>query len=375
MIFPQDDYLGHQSAGSFAEPAIADTPHAIFTERYWYTGTIVPEGDFVFDAGLGYYANRRIMDGFIGVTVDGVQHVYRASRQCHGDALDAYIGAIRITVLSGMGSHRLELGPNDSELSLDLTFHGAMEPNDEGRDRLIRHGELVADVSRYVQLGHYTGWVQLGKRRYTIEGTQCWGARDRSWGLRTEARADPSVLPVTRFRPLLFTWICAQFETHGIHAFLKERAPGDVRFLAADEAYPLGQGKPSRRIIEINHDFKFDETDRWGQHLKGGTLALKYADGTQRRLRIRALPGRFYLKAGMYGGCDGWFQGDDKGILYEEAVRWDHADANIRTKLRTLADQVIEFTDDEGRVGYGTIQGGLSEGYPKYTEVQHLPVI
>ena len=374
MILPQDDLLGHQTPARYDEPAIADTPHAMFTERFWYMGALVPRGDFVFGAGLGYYVNRKIMDGYVGITADGVQHVYRASRHCASDPLNTQVGALRITVLEGLGSHRIELGPNESALTLDLTFRAAMTPNDEGRDRLLRGGNLVADVSRYVQFGHYTGWVQLGDRRFDIEGTQCWGARDRSWGLRTEARADPSAPPVTQFKPMLFTWVCAQFDTHGIHFFLKENAPGDVRFLAANETYPPASGRAPREIVQVEHDFEFDEQDPYSQHVKGGELRLRYADGSLRTLRMRALPGRFYLKAGMYGGIDGWFQGDDKGPLHVRIDSWNHSDPETRRKLRTMAEQVIEFTDGK-QTGYGTIQGGLSEGFPKYAAIQHLPTM
>ncbi|VTU45537.1 hypothetical protein SRS16P2_00198 (plasmid) [Variovorax sp. SRS16] len=380
MIASQDDGLGHGSADHFTTdgqqvttPAIADTPHAMFTERYWYMGALVPEGDFVFGAGLGYYANRKVMDGYVSVSRGGRQYSFSASRQCAVDPLVSAIGAMRITVEEGLKAHRIQLGANASGLALDLRFNAAMAPNDEGRDKVVRGGQLMADVSRYIQFGHYTGWVELEGSRTEVAGTQCWGARDRSWGLRTEARTDASSPPLTRFRPMMFLWVCAQFEGHGIHLFLKEDAPGQVRSLVANESYPPHAGRPASEIVEVEHDIEWQE-DPFAQRIAGGTLRLRFADGRRKILRMRALPGWLSLKAGMYGGYRGWFQGDDKGPLHTATQAWNLADPGTRRELRTLAEQVIEFSDGDA-VGYGTIQGGVAEGFAKYPEVQQQPMM
>jgi hypothetical protein len=67
-----DDLLGHQTSMRMAPPVVADSKHAFFTERYWYMGTTVPDGAFVFGAGLEYYPNRGVLDSHAGITLDGV---------------------------------------------------------------------------------------------------------------------------------------------------------------------------------------------------------------------------------------------------------------------------------------------------------------
>ncbi|MBG9388032.1 hypothetical protein [Caenimonas aquaedulcis] len=372
-IQPNDDLLGHQTPARMSRPAMADTAEAIFTERYWYMGASVPDGRTVFGAGLGYYPNRGVMDGYAGFTLDGVQHSFRASRRLGANPLETRIGPLSIEVGEGLGVHRIRLAPNDSGLAMDIEYRASHAPNDEGRDVLEKSGRVVADVTRFVQFGHYTGWVEAQGQRREFDRQPLWGARDRSWGLRVEARTDESHPPVTRFKPLFFGWVCAQFEDRGIHFFLKESAPGETRFFVGDETAPLGRPADTVAIVGVEHELEWAD-DAYSQHLAGGVFHLRYADGTRKALKLRALPAKFYLKAGLYGGLDGWFQGDDRGALHTDHTRWDHADPETRRKLRTLAEQPMQFELD-GRIGYGTIQCGLSAGYPRYPQVQHLPVM
>ena len=368
-----DDMLGHQTSSPMSQPAMADVGGAVFTERFWYMGTLVPDGSVVFGAGLGYYPNRGVMDGYAGVTIDGVQYSFRGSRHTERNPLRTEIGPFRITVREGLQSHRIELEGSGEGLSLDLEYQASLPPNDEGRDILERLGVVIADVQRYVQFGYYTGWIEVNGRRISFDGKQFWGARDRSWGLRLEARTDETHHPpVTRFKPLLWVWFCAQFNDHGIHFFLKETAPGETRSFVGNETY-AEFGKAARAIRAVEHELEWFD-DLYGQHIKSGVFVIHFEDGTQRVLKMQALPGRFYLKAGLYGGLDGWFQGDDRGGLHCTQDVWNHADPVTRAKLRTLAEQVVEF-DDGGVIGYGTIQSGVAAGYPKYPEIQHLPAM
>jgi hypothetical protein len=373
LFQPNDDLLGHQTPEPLARPAMTDTEHAIFTERFWYMGSIVPDGSIVFGAGLGYYPNRSIMDGYAGVTVEGVQYCFRASRHTGYNPLQTEIGALKITVLEGLHHHRIELRENASGVTMDIEYQASLAPNDEGRDVLRKGGQLIADVTRFVQFGFYTGWIAVNGRRWTFEGTQCWGARDRSWGLRVEARTDESHPPVTKFSPLLFAWVCAQFKTRGIHFFLKETAPGQPRSFVGNESGAIQSEGSLRAIRAVEHELKWFK-DEFSQHIESGEFLLHFEDGAESRLKLRALPGRFYLKAGMYGGLDGWFQGDDKGAFHAEHSAWNHGDPATRRTLRTLAEQVMEFEYD-GEIGYGTVQGGVSPGYPKYLEIQQQPMM
>ena len=376
MIIAEDDLLGHATAASYAaaparvrEPDLSDTVHSMFTERYWYMGALMPEGDVVFGAGLGYYANRKIMDGYAGITRSGTQHVFCASRRCGDDPLNPVIGPLRIEIEEPMRVHRIVLGANESGLTLDLRFTARLPVNDEGRDRVERRGEVIADVSRFVQMGRWDGWIESAGQRVQLHGERCRGARDRSWGLRTEARTDESAPPVTRFNPVLFLWVCAQFEDYGYHFFLKEDAPGRVRSFVGNQTF--ASGAAPREIASVEHDLEW-HPDPFAQRIARGELRLNFVDGATTRLSVRVLPGWFALKAGLYGGFEGWFQGDDKGALHTASRTWDFADPSTRRKLRTLAEQAVEFSE-EGTVGFGTLQAGVAKGFGRYPEIQELP--
>ncbi|MEO8296401.1 MAG: hypothetical protein ABI574_01195 [Burkholderiales bacterium] len=370
---PANDFLGQEIPGATPGVPVPDTEHAMVTERYWYMGASMPAGGQMFSAGLGYYPNRGIIDGFVGVTLGDVQYCYTASRHVGDGPLKPEIGDLRITIEEPMRTHRITLPENDSGLSLDMRFHAKLHPNDEGDDVLVKRGTLAASVRRLAQFGCFEGWINVQGQRIDVRPDEWVAARDRSWGLRIEANTDETQPPVTEFRSLFFIWVCAQFDGFGIHFYLKETEPGKVRFLGGDEAYSLDGSQPSRRITAVTHDLQWHD-DAYSQHLKSGQLVVHFEDGTHKVVHFDCTPGRFYLKAGLYGGINGWSQGHDKGALYSQFTRWDHTDPQHRRTLRTLADQATVFRCGDA-VGYGTIQAGVSPGFGRYEQVQHAPMM
>lgn len=375
MLTPQDDLFGHvtsdtRDASVGAEP-MGDVAPAIFTERFWYMGATVPTSDIVFNIGMACYPHRGVLDGYAGVSIAGVQHDFRASRHAGDAPLDSRIGPLHIEVLEGLATHRIRLEPNDSSIALDLTFSGRTAPNEEGKEVIRVKGRVLSDLNRFVQMGRYAGWIEVAGQRHQVDEAHCWGARDRSWGLRIEARSDESTPPVTAFSPMLWAFVCAQFEDRAVHFFLKERAPGAHRFLGGSETAAIGADAPARTIVQVDHDLQW-EPGPHSQVLAGGEFRLQFEDGRQSTLEMRALPNRYHLKGGLYGGLQGWFQGDDRGPLHTDHGTWNLADPAHRRLLRTVADQPMEFRCD-GVVGYGTVQAGVSAGYARYGSVQHLP--
>ena len=373
MITPQDDLFGHQTTAPLHEPVADDSDLTIFTERFWYTGHVVPEGEIAFNIGMGRYPGRGVIDGYAGLSLDGRQYDFQVSRHAGARPLDPEAGALSIEVLAGFDRHRLRLAPNGSGLTMDLLFYGQMAPNEEGREVIQKGGTVYSDVNRYVQLGRYEGWIDIDGRRINVTPHTCWGARDRSWGRRLELRTESGGHAVSKFPPMFYAFACLQFEDEAIHFFLKEKAPGQVRFLGGSRSGPRSAGAPAVPITYVDHELTWDALAP-SQTVTGGCVRLAFADGTTRTIELRALPGRYYLKGGLYGGLDGWNHGDDKGLLHEGSSRWDFADSAHRQTLRSIADQVLELRES-GRIGFGALQCGLSSGYGKYTEVEHLPTM
>jgi len=371
MLTKQDDFIGHQLPTTYDHVMSSDPS---WMERLWYTGHPKPVGDFIFDIGLGWHPNRNVMDGFAGVALAGKQYNFRASRRLRPDPLTTAIGPLKIEVLEGLRRHRLTLETNDSGLSFDLEFVATMNPHEEEPHFRRRNGRVTEQMARAQQLGAYRGWIEVdGARREIAE--QTWlGQRDHSWGIRAEMRSDESNPPLTFYPPFFYCWTTAQFAGRGLHLFFKERAPGDAIYISGEEVRTIGtRVKETVRLDEISHDVVW-ANDPLGQTLERAEFEARFSDGSMRRIKIRALPGRFFLKGGLYGGLEGWSHGDDKGKFHAEHEVWTLADPETRRLVRTLSDHVIEVTDGD-EVGYGIVEYGVGKGYARYAEVQGFPPI
>jgi len=371
MLSGQDDFIGHQTSSTFDHVHSSDPA---WMERMWYTGHPLT-GDMIFDIGLGYHPNRNVMDVFAGVTIGSRQYNFRASRRLRPNPLDTTVGPLKIEILDGLHRHRLQLQPNDSGLAFDIQFIATMNPHEEHPHFRRRQGRVTEDMARFQQLGRYQGWIEVDGKRYPIDQEQWLGQRDHSWGVRSEMRTDESHPPVTFYPPFLFFWATVQFAGRGLHVFLKERAPGEFIYVSGEEVLPLGEKPDQRRkmVDVIDHRIQWAD-DPMGQTVQSAEIGIRLANGVEKTLHIRASPARYFLKGGLYGGLDGWFQGDDKGALYIEHEQWDLTCAKTREKLRTLSDHVIEVREG-GEVGYGIIEYGVGKGYERYDAVQVHPAI
>jgi hypothetical protein len=133
------------------------------------------------------------------------------------------------------------------------------------------------------------------------------------------------------------------------------------------------RAKEILRLEDVSHDVVWAK-DPLGQTLQSAAFVARLSDGSSRHVKIRALPGRYFLKGGLYGGLNGWQHGDDKGKFYSEHEVWTLADPATRKLARTLSDHVIEVTDGD-EIGYGIVEYGVGKGFGRYAEVQDHPPI
>jgi hypothetical protein len=371
MLTTSDDYLGHQTPGTYARDGNGD---ARFTERYWYTGHPLDGSPILFDLGLGYYPNRGVMDAFAGVTVGRRQHNFRASRRLGDDPLATAVGPLRIEILQGMNRHRVTLADNGSGIAFDLEFEASFPAAQEKQSRRERKGEVEEDLARVAQLGRWRGWLQVDGRRHAVDPANWWGQRDRSWGIRSQMHTDLAKPPVQTHRDFFWTWSMLQCENVGVSIFMKEREPGKPYYLSGAEFQRGGDGQVRKReAIGATHDIEWAD-DPLGQSIARAELKLDFDEGPPRVLQLEALPTRFYLKGGLYGGHDGWNHGDDRGEYAEAHDVWDLDDPATREKARTLGDHVVRVTTD-GASGIGISEYGVAAGYPRYPGPQRHPAL
>ncbi len=371
MLTGNDDLMGHQTPKPFA---LAGDGDPRFTERCWYTAHPIGAPDVIFDAGLGYYPNRGIMDGFAGVTIGRRQHNFRASRRLGANPLETSIGPFRIEVLVGAKRHRLTLDENASGVSFSLEFEGSFPGGLEKQNFRERNGQIEEDLARMAQFGRWRGWIKADGRRYDVDPSTWWGQRDRSWGIRSEMRTDEVSPPVATHRNFFWTWSMLQFETSAIAVFLKERSPGKPHYLSGTEFVRQADGVvATREVLAVDHKIEWAD-DPMGQTIDHAEFTFHFDHGPERKVFMQGLSPRFYLKAGMYGGFQGWQHGDDKGAYHEAADVWDLDDPRTRTVARTLSDHVMKLTSD-GQTGYGISEYGVAEGYPLYAGPQRFPAL
>ena len=371
MLTVQDDLLGHQTSATFAEAGNGDPR---FTERYWYTAHPLDGSPVVFDAGFGYYPNRGVMDAFAGVTIGRRQFNFRASRRLGRNPLDTVVGPLRLEVDIRSGRHWLVLADNASGISCDLTFEPSFPASQEKQSFRERKGAVEEDLARVAQLGRWRGWLVADGKRHVMDPANWWGQRDRSWGIRSEMRTDADRPPVQTHETFFWTWSMLQTERVGISLFLKERVAGQPYYLSCTEFQRGADDQVVKREASAVHHEIVWADDPLGQTIAHADLRLEFEHGPAREVRFEGLPGRFYLKGGLYGGYGGWNHGDDVGDYREGHDVWDLDDARTRERARTLSDHVMRVTSD-GESGIGISEYGVATGYARYAAPQVHPAL
>lgn len=371
MLTSQDDLPGHQTPAPFAQAGQGDPR---FTERWWYTAHPLDGRPLILDVGFGYYPNRGVMDAFAGVTVGRVQHNFRASRQLGDRPLDLEVGPLRLQIVEGHRLHRLTLQDNASGIAFELDFEACFPAAQEKQSRRERDGVVDEDLARVAQFGRWQGWLQVAGERHSVSSADWWGQRDRSWGVRSEMRTDWAVPPMQTHKQFFWTWSMFQTPSVGVSLFLKEREADRPYYLSGAEFHRDGHGRVRKREVrEVAHALEWAD-DPLGQTLTAGEFTLRFDEGPARVLRVEALPARYYLKGGLYGGWGGWNHGDDRGPYAEAHDRWNLDDPLTRERARTLGDHVMRV-HTEGEQGIGISEYGVAAGYARYPLPQKHPAL
>jgi len=180
MLSPFDDFPIHPSADPIATPATGDPNHY---DRYWFNGH-QKDGNFYFAAAMGHYPVRGVIDAAFSIVMDGIEHSIFASGAMPSDR-STRIGPIRIEVLEPMRTLHYVVGPNEHDISCDLTFRATTVAIEEPRQqRRTPEGILLTDHTRLTQWGTWEGSVTVDGEELRIDSTEVPGTRDRSWGVR-----------------------------------------------------------------------------------------------------------------------------------------------------------------------------------------------
>ena len=197
MITLLDDYAIHQTAEPLTRPATSDRN---FYDRWYFSG-FTTDGGVFFEAALGLYPHRRVMDAHLTVLVDGVQHCFHGSRRAPLERTEMQVGPFVLEIEQPMRLQRLRLDDPASGLACDLRFTARSTPGEEPASRLYDGDRLLMHTTRFVQFGRWDGELRIDGRRLPV--AQAMGVRDRSWGIRPCGEPDWGAPGILQRAPLV----------------------------------------------------------------------------------------------------------------------------------------------------------------------------
>lgn len=363
MIGPGDDYLIHQS---FEPLRYVTTSDRRFFDRHMLSGHACSDELYLL-MGLGAYPNLGVIDGFVSVAFKDRQITTRGSRELGVDRLDtSAVGPISLEIIEPGRRLRIVSAPDTDEgVSLDLSWQADVDLFDELPHFERHYGRVIQDGTRLVQTGRWSGTVDVAGRHYDVTPDTWWGARDRTWGVRSIGfeREPAGILQakgVAADRAALWIWSPMQFEGGTVHFALGENAQGARTVSSVRRMPAIGQG-PLEVLHEPDHELEFD-ADRT---FRGGSVSWLEADGSRTSVTMTPLT-QGWLRAGTgYGGPDPWRHGKYMGDGWSDSISFDLTDPAITSRLGP-AHTLCHMESTRGETGYGLFETQVYGRYPRY---------
>jgi hypothetical protein len=332
-LTPEDDYLLHQTADSFANP-VSDSPN--WFERLYFNFHD-EEGSLLGVAGFGVFPNRQVADAYI-VAIDGAaQRNIRLARDLGGRRTQTAVGPWTLTLLEPMQRWRLQLEETEG-IAFDLTFDARTTAYSVGLIEFDRGDGSSTAFRHYNQAGAYSGVFSLDGAARPVEG---WiGQRDHSWGLRHAHE-----------RQGLHFWICGHFADRTVMVSYNESRAHEVAF--CEGAVLFFDDRPPIRVVDVRHELTLAPS---GLQAVEARLRLILEDGNDVELLVRPKLEDLFMAGAGYGG----WQGQHRGDLHVESERWPHdARPALADQATVVVDQLASF-ESRDESGIGVFELGIS---------------
>jgi hypothetical protein len=348
-LSPADDLLLHQTPHTFDHVGTSDRN---FYDRYYFN--LHGSDDEVFlITGLGQYPNLGVTDAFLSVSVGTKQYTVRASRELGSDRLNTSVGPYGIEVIEGLRTIRITCEPNEWGISADLTFTGTVDALEEPRTFIRSYERVQQDVSRFAQVGVWSGEFTVAGRTFQVTPDRWKGVRDRSWGVRPVGEREH---PGIRARQagdghgFRHDWIPMQFDDHMIKV-------------------QVDQDQDGNRHVEESMRVWNSDLDKAPEDLGRPEIDITYLSGTREMasavttvpvpggepIVVTGTPLRtLYLAAGSgYAPDEEWGHGYYQGPLKVQGVEHDFSSPDQRRRYALLNETLSRFETSTGEVGYG----------------------
>ena len=354
MLNKLDDYPIHQTPEPIAHPATSDRNAY---DRTWFNG-YAADGSYYFGIGMAIYPHRGILDcAFSVVRKDGAQYCFYGSRRAPSERTEMQVGPMQIEVIEPMRAARVQLQPNDSGISCDLTFTARTTGLQEARQVLWQQQRRVMDATRFAQFGRWSGWVDYAEGRIDVNPAECYATKDRSWGVRGVGEAESGGAPVNP-NGICFIWAPLIWDDHVSHAIFFDGPQGEalVRegFTAPlyDDAsdIPRLDESPVTRMATAVHRISYHPQSRLARYAE---LDLIDLHGGVRTITMEPIL-RFHMK-GLGYGHPKWKQGSWQGELETGGEVFDPQTLNLLSPENFHTQQVVRVSDGE-RSGMGVLE-------------------
>jgi hypothetical protein len=285
--------------------------------------------------GHGLYPGKDTVDGFAILVTDDEQRNVRWSTEL--SATDGRSGGpFAFEVMTPMEMWHLTLGPNPTEMELDVTWE-ARTPAWTGEVAVTNASGAASSFEHLFQSGRYTGTLTIDGETQPVDGW--YGQRDRSRGVRTMSGGQG-----------LHIWFQAQFPDRSVGFLLVETREGERLLL---EGAVMQEDGGLDDIVDVVHDLRFGNG---GLDLEGGELLVTTASGATYPIAADASAGGGFMSGGGYGGHHGQPRGRDH--LEHDVYPLDGS-VNQQTLDSSLTDRLASFNWD-GTPGNGIFEFALS---------------
>jgi hypothetical protein len=318
MLTSLDDSPWHQLPTTFDHVGTSDPR---FFDRLWFAASD-SRGECALQCTLGVYQNMNVVDGGFVFIRDGRQHNVRMSRELRPQ-YDVSVKPLAIRVIHPMRHIHLSLSPSSSSLSAELDWTASHDAQEEHHHFARSRGRIVEDYSRYDQIGQLSGWVELDRKRNSID--HWWSCRDHSWGIRErvgipEPRTGGDEAPAGS----LFSFLFFSTETHAGHVQVARR--GDKSTLTAELTRSDGT---TARATRVAMTAEFTDQNR-PRHFSYATFSVDLVGGDQVELEVTAQGPAVAMTGLGYGGYDdGLGLGVYRGKDHVETDVWDVSDPAV----------------------------------------------
>lgn len=357
MLTKFDDYLIHQTPMPISSVGTTDTNAY---DRYFFEG-FTSDASLVFGAAFGFYPNREVVDGAFSVSIEGVQYSIFSSGSAPIERSESAVGPISVEILAPMRRVRVCVDDATRQFRADLVFEARTAAMEEGREALMDGARTTVDMTRYSQLGSWSGWIDVKGRRIELDSLQVLGVRDHSWGIRPLGGPGAQ----TRWsRQFYWFWSPTFFPDTNLHWHLTDNSEGEIPHRVGALLPLCEAGDSPLYMRDVGGDSVFPV--RFVPQYVEGTRRIKHLEvdlhdkqGPRMKLEIVPNPKIAFSLTGLGYINRDWEHGTWKGPLFVDENAWPADQPNPVFPRNSHIHHVCEVTRDDGVVGSAILEQAI----------------